>query len=245
MTPARDLGPDHRRGRRQRWHVARAGQQVRGLRRVDQRARSPAPAATSSPSTETGADASVDIGSEAGDEAAAVIEKLADSSAAPAGPVGVQRGTVLGPFGTRPTAGSRSTGPSSSTTTTKRQPDVGQTTSAGPDYPETVEGEEARPPIGGINVGIGSLHRRAGRAPRSRASASLAGEPGAVTPTRRPTCRPARRRYEDAGPAGAVPGRPAGAVPQSIDAAGPRPATPYWSDDRQRRASGKWHPPTR
>ncbi len=36
--PARHLGPDHRRRRRQRRHGRRPGQQVRGLRRADQRA---------------------------------------------------------------------------------------------------------------------------------------------------------------------------------------------------------------
>ena len=42
------LGPDHRRRVRQRRDGRRAGQQVRGLRRVDQRPRARAPAATSS-----------------------------------------------------------------------------------------------------------------------------------------------------------------------------------------------------
>ena len=47
--PAGHLGPDHQGRRRQRRHGRRAGQQVRGLRRLDQRPRSRAPAAAWSP----------------------------------------------------------------------------------------------------------------------------------------------------------------------------------------------------
>ena len=64
-------------------------------------------------------------------------------------------GTVLGPFADRP---GRVPGQLDVRLQQLRRDDAGaSTTSAGPATRQTVEGEESRPPIGGINVGIGAF----------------------------------------------------------------------------------------
>ena len=107
--------------------------------------------------TEAGADATIDIGSEAGTEAAQGHPQAGGVARLDAGPVGVERGYGARAHSRRTVVPSRSTGRSSTTTTPairRRWGDLGWAR-----YPETVEGEESRPPIGGINVGVGVVHR--------------------------------------------------------------------------------------
>jgi multiple sugar transport system substrate-binding protein len=102
--------------------------------------------------TELGADASVDIGSDAGVEAARIIRKLADSPAAMSDLSVSNEGTVLGPFATdRGAFQVNWTFVFNNDAAQSVIDDLGWAR-----YPATVEGEESRPPIGGINVGIGA-----------------------------------------------------------------------------------------
>ena len=120
--PAGDVGPDHRRGRGERRQGRRPGQQVRGLLGLDQRPDRRAPAATSSPTPSQGADAKLDMDSEAGRrgrrdhrEAGRLAGRSAPTSRSP---------TRAPPV--RPSAPTRrrswSTGPTSGPTTTRRSP---------------------------------------------------------------------------------------------------------------------------
>ena len=180
-------------------------------------------------------DATVDIGSEAGTEAAEVISKLAASPAAEPDLSVSNEGTVLGPLG-GPRAASWSTGRSSTTTTRTA---TSSTTSAGR---ATRRRSRARSPGPRSAASTSASARTHPRRPgaRGRPVHHLGGEPGAVR----------RRDGQHAGPRGglrrcraaqAVPGRPAGAVLHSIDTAGPRPPSPYWATIVNATLN-KWHP---
>src|SRR5688500_11615802 len=101
--------------------------------------------------TEQGADASIDIASEAGQDAAQVITELVDSEAAPADLSGSNEGTAAatfagdtGAFMVNWTFILNGAGYSEEIVN-----DLGWTR-----YPATVEGEESRPPYGGIGLGV-------------------------------------------------------------------------------------------
>jgi multiple sugar transport system substrate-binding protein len=115
--------------------------------------------------TEAGKDAEVEIDSEAGREAAAVIAKLADSEAAQADLSVSNEGTSLGQMFPG-TDSSRSAGefmtnwtfvyknyePGDGKEFTQEQfDDLGWAR-----YPRTVEDEPSRPPVGGIDIGVGA-----------------------------------------------------------------------------------------
>src|SRR5689334_17774310 len=104
--------------------------------------------------TEKGADASVDVDSEAGDAAASVISELAHSSAAPPDLSVSNEGTAAATFASD--AGSFMVNwtfiyHNYDATDPELVKDIGYTM-----YPETVEGKEARPPYGGIGIGVSS-----------------------------------------------------------------------------------------
>ena len=112
-------------------------------------------------------------------------------------------------------------------------------------YPETVAGEASQPPIGGIDIGVGAYSEH--RTTRWRQSS-------ASRRTRR-----TRSQLRGSVPATCRPARPATTTPTlqkiypedllelfrtSLDAAGPRPVSPYWSDISSAIQS-TWHPPSR
>ncbi len=101
--------------------------------------------------TEKGADAQIDIASEAGQDAAGVIEELSGSEAAPADLSVSNEGTAAATFATDEGAFMVNwtfilNGAGYSEDLVK---DLGWAR-----YPETVEGEESRPPYGGIGLGV-------------------------------------------------------------------------------------------
>ncbi|MGA8847995.1 MAG: extracellular solute-binding protein [Nocardioides sp.] len=116
--------------------------------------------------TDEGKDAQVDIDSEAGREAAAIIEELADSEAAQADLSVSNEGTSLGQMypdsGSAREAGEFMTNwtfvyknyePGEGKAFTKEQfDDLGWAR-----YPQTIEGEPSRPPVGGIDIGVGAF----------------------------------------------------------------------------------------
>lgn len=187
--------------------------------------------------TEAGADASVDIGSEAGGEAARIIRKLADSSAAMSDLSVSNEGTVLGPFATdqgafqvnwtfvfNNYAGDEAT-----------MEDLGWAR-----YPATVEGEESRPPIGGINVGIGAFTDQPEFAIEAvQCITSLENQIQYAVETANMPARAAA--YDDAGLQEQFPTDLLELYRTSIDSAGPRPATAYWATIVNATLN-KWHP---
>jgi len=113
--------------------------------------------------------------------------------------------------------------------------DVGWTT-----YPETVEGEPAQPPIGGINIGVGEAGSHPDLA--KRAAACITSEEEQVRYAIETANMPARSgAYEDATLLENFPADLLDLWRTSIDAAGPRPPTPYWSKIVSATLN-EWHP---
>jgi len=189
--------------------------------------------------TEAGADASVDVGSKAGDDAAQVISDLSHSAAAPADLSVSNEGTAAATFGSD--AGSFMVNwtfiyHNYDATDPDLVKDIGYTT-----YPETVEGEDARPPYGGIGIGVSdySTHKEE----------ALEAAECLVKPD---------NQGVNAELTGNMPASPAGydypalaklypddlrqLFQDSVDAAAPRSVTPYWSDISSALQS-TWHPP--
>jgi multiple sugar transport system substrate-binding protein len=186
-----------------------------------------------------GVDADVTISSQAGDDAAKVIEDLAHSKAAPADLSVSQEGQAGSTFGS--SAGAFMVNwtyiwHNYDTTQPDVAKDIGFTR-----YPETVQGEQSRPPYGGIGIGVSSHSSHVDQA--TQAAACL------VDPKQQAT---------NAALTGNMPASPAGYQdPQiqklfppeliklwedSVNAAAPRTVTPYWSDISGAIQS-TWHPP--
>ncbi len=185
-----------------------------------------------------GADAKVDIGNEAGKEAAQVIEELAGSDAAPSdlsvsneGTAGATFGSDQGAFMVNWTYIWHNYDES--------QPGVAKDIGYSP-YPRVVEGEESAPPYGGIGIGVSAYTNYPDEAAEA---ASCIVEP--------------ENQGVNADLTGNMPASPAGydypalkkAYPEdllqlfqdSVDRAAPRAVTPYWSDISSS-IQNTWHP---
>jgi multiple sugar transport system substrate-binding protein len=190
--------------------------------------------------TEKGADASVDVNSEAGDAAASVISELAHSSAAPPDLSVSNEGTAAATFASD--AGAFMVNwtfiyHNYDATDPELVKDIGYTM-----YPETVEGKEARPPYGGIGIGVSSYS--------SHQDQAIEAAQCLVSPD---------NQGVNAVLTGNMPASPAGydypelqklypedlrqLFQESVDAAAPRSVTPYWSDISSALQS-TWHPPS-
>lgn len=186
-----------------------------------------------------GIDATITISDDAGQKAAAIVEKLASSEAAPADLSVSNEGTAGSTFG--------SDQGSFLVNWTyiwhnydDTAPDVAKDIGYAP-YPQTVEGEESRPPYGGIGIGVSAfsddkeLSLEAAQclvSPDSQGiNADLTGNMPAST-----------EGYEYDALQKSFPPDLLELFQQSVDAAAPRTVTPYWSD-----VSGAiqnvWHPP--
>lgn len=115
--------------------------------------------------TEDGRDAEIEVDSEAGRAAAEVIQQLADSDAAQSDLTVSNEGTVLGQVLPGKDGGGYQGPGSFLVNWTFVYKNFETNTELAPDamddlgwarYPATVEGEESRPPIGGIQVGVGA-----------------------------------------------------------------------------------------
>jgi multiple sugar transport system substrate-binding protein len=187
-----------------------------------------------------GVDAKVTIDSPAGEDAAKVIEELAGSKAAPAdlsvsneGTAGTTFGSDRGAFMVNWTY----IWHNYDETAPEVAKDIGYTR-----YPETVAGEQSRPPYGGIGLGV------------SKDSPHVALAMQAVECLTSP-----KSQGVNAELTGNMPASPAGydypaikkAYPadlralfqESVDSAAPRSVTPYWSDISGGLLS-TWHPPS-
>ncbi|MEP6666935.1 MAG: extracellular solute-binding protein, partial [Nocardioidaceae bacterium] len=107
-------------------------------------------------------------------------------------------------------------------------------------YPETVSGEESRPPIGGINIGVSKYSSNSDMA--LEAVQCMTSEENQVQYAVDTANMPAREAaYEDTALQKAYPADLLTLFRTSIDAAGPRPASPYWATIVDATLS-KWHP---
>lgn len=203
---------------------------------------------------EKGADATIDIDSDPGRAAAKVIEKLADSTAAEPDLSVSNEGTVL-PF-LYPAGGAPDVGGFLVNWTfvyKNEQGLVGKSAGEGgiseknfedlgwAMYPRTLPDQEARPPIGGIGIGVSeySDHRDealeaamcAVKPENQGVNADLTGNmPASAAGYQYPALQ------ED------YPDDLLQLFQDSLDAAAPRPATPYWSDISGAIQS-TWHSP--
>jgi multiple sugar transport system substrate-binding protein len=187
--------------------------------------------------TEQGADAEIGIGSEAGQEAATVIQSLAKSSAAAADLSVSNEGTVLAPFATETGAFQVNwTFVFNNYAADKAvADDLGWAR-----YPQTVEGTESKPPIGGINIGIGASTDQPEFA--QEALACVTSEEEQVTYAVETANMPAKEGAYDAPElTEQFPADLLELFRTSIDTAGPRPASPYWATVVNA-TLGRWHP---
>jgi len=187
---------------------------------------------------EKGVDATVDVNSKAGDDAAAVIDKLAHSSAAPPDLSVSNEGTAGSTFGS-PEGAFMVNWTYIYHNYDETQPDVAKDIGY-TRYPETVEGEPSRPPYGGIGIGVSAYSNHVDDA--------LEAAQCLVSPD---------NQGVNAELTGNMPASPAGyqypalkklyppellaLFQQSVDAAAPRSVTPYWSDISSSLLA-TWHP---
>ena len=189
--------------------------------------------------TEQGADAQIDIGSQAGQDAAGVIEELSGSEAAPADLSVSNEGTAaatfasdVGAFMVNWTFILNGAGYSEDIVN-----DLGWAR-----YPQTVEGEESRPPYGGIGLGVNDASDEKEfsvealeclTSPENQAiNAELTGNmPSSAAGYDQPQVKKL------------FPADLLALFQESLEAAAPRTLSPYWSD-MSGSIQSTWHPPS-
>jgi multiple sugar transport system substrate-binding protein len=184
-----------------------------------------------------GVDANIDVNSQAGEDAAKVIDTLAHSKAAEPDLSVSNEGTVLAPFATPQGAFQVNwtfiyQNYSADKATLK---DLGWAT-----YPRTVADEPARPPYGGIGIGVSSTSKHQDldwQAVECITSPDNQGQ-YAVDTGNMPSSAAgyAFDKLKKAYPASLLQ-----LFQQEVNAAGPRPLSPYWSDISGALQS-TWHP---
>lgn len=197
--------------------------------------------------TEAGRDASVDINSDAGRRAAEIIQKLADSPAAQPDLTVSNEGTVLpymfsssgdGTFMVNWTfVYSNYKALIGSTLTQDQFDDLGWAR-----YPQTNAGEDSKPPIGGINIGVGAFSKHPDYAmaaaecvTSSQAQTELAVNEGLMPST--------NSAYQSPELAEAYPADLLDLFRTSVDDGGPRPKSAFYSMISSA-VQARWHPPT-
>jgi len=189
--------------------------------------------------TEQGAEATIEVDSDAGRVAAGIIEELAGSSAAPDDMSVAQEGQAGATFGGEQGAFMVNwtyvlTGAGYPEDVVK---DIGYTR-----YPQSVEGEESRPPYGGIGIGVSEYSDHKDQAIEALECITSPDNQGL-----------------NAEITGNMPSSPAGydwpalqeiypadllaLFQESLDAAAPRTVSPYWSDISGALLS-RFHPPS-
>ncbi len=199
---------------------------------------------------EDGRDAKVTIDSDAGEAAAAVIQKLADSGAAQADFTTSNEGTSLGQM--YPDDGP---GEFMTNWTFVYQNYAGQVGEpGGPSdeaaledlgyvrYPQTVAGDESKPPIGGITIGVGAFSENLDFAQEAAACVS---SPEAQTQLAvNEGLMPSRQSVYDSDELKeAYPADLLELWRDSVDTGGPRPQSAYYSQISSA-IQDRWHSPT-
>lgn len=189
--------------------------------------------------TEQGVDATIEVDSPAGATAAQIINKLAGSPAAPADLSVSNEGTAGGTFGS-PEGAFMVNWTYIWTNYDATQPevkdDLGFTL-----YPRSVEGEEARPPYGGIGVGVSEFSRHRDEAMQAIECITSAENQG-VNAELTGNMPASAAGYDYPALAEIYPQELLDLFQQSLDAAAPRTVSPYWSDISGALLS-TWHPP--
>ena len=192
--------------------------------------------------TTKGLDMKLEINSPAGEKAAAVIEKLAHSSAAPADMSVAQEGQAGSTFAT--SQGSFMVNwtyiyNSYEATDPGFNKDIGYTR-----YPETVQGEPSRPPYGGIGLGVSAYSNHVDEAMQA-VECITSPENQEVNAEITGNMPASQAGYEANGNAlqKIYPAPLLKLFQQSLDEAAPRTRTPYWSDISGGLQS-TWHPPS-
>ncbi len=190
--------------------------------------------------TEAGLDMKLEIDSPAGEDAAGVIEKLSHSSAAPADLSIAQEGQAGSTFG----------GPqgafmvnwtyiynSYEATAPGFNKDIGYTR-----YPQTVQGEDSRPPYGGIGLGVSAYSDNVDEAMQA-VECITSPENQEVNAELTGNMPASKAGYEANGNAlqKIYPPELLQLFQDSLNAAAPRTVTPYWSDISGGLQS-TWHP---
>jgi multiple sugar transport system substrate-binding protein len=190
--------------------------------------------------TDKGVDLKLEIDSDAGREAAAIIEKLASSPAAPADLSVAQEGQAGGTFGS--TQGAFLTNwtyiwTNYDSTQPEVKKDIGYTR-----YPQTVEGEESRPPYGGIGVGVSAYSDNVDEAMQAVECITNAENQG-VNAELTGNMPASSAGYDYPALKDIYPQDLLDLFQESLEAAAPRTVTPYWSDISGGIQS-TWHPPS-
>ncbi|PUA82221.1 extracellular solute-binding protein [Nocardioides currus] len=185
-----------------------------------------------------GADATISIDSQAGETAAGIIEKLASSPAAPADLSVSNEGTAGSTFGSD--AGSflvNWTYIWNNYGDDRLGDDIGYAK-----YPESVEGEESRPPYGGIGIGVSDSSDDKEDA-LAAAECLVSPENQGINAEITGNMPASAEGYEYPALADLFPPDLLQLFQDSVDAAAPRSVTPYWSDISSSLQS-TWHPPS-
>jgi multiple sugar transport system substrate-binding protein len=188
--------------------------------------------------TEKGVDLTLEIDSPAGEKAAAVIGKLARSTAAPADLSVSNEGTSAGTFG-----GAQGAFMVSWTyiwtNYDEAQPEIKKDLGFAR-YPQTTEGEESAPPYGGIGVGVSAYSDHVDEAMEAIECITSAENQG-VNAELTGNMPASSAGYDYPALAEIYPQPLLDLFQESLDAAAPRTVTPYWSDISGAMQSS-WHP---
>lgn len=198
---------------------------------------------------EDGRDAKVTIDSAAGKDAAAVIEKLADSPAAQPDLTTSNEGTSLGQMFPENGPGEFMTnwtfvyknyegliGKPGGPADEQAFEDLGWAR-----YPQTVEGEESRPPIGGIDIGVGAFSKHPDFAQEAAVCVTNAEAQSALAVNE--GLMPSRQSvYDSAELKEAYPADLLQLYSESVDTGGPRPKSAFYSQVSSAIQS-RWHSP--
>jgi multiple sugar transport system substrate-binding protein len=188
---------------------------------------------------EEGVDADITLGGDAGEKAAEIIEKLATSEAAPADLSVSNEGTAGSTFGSDD--GSFQVNwtfiwNNYDDTAPEVAKDIGYAR-----YPQTVEGEESRPPYGGIGIGVSAFSEEKDLALEA-AECLVSPEMQGINADLTGNMPASTKGYEYPALQKDFPPDLLQLFQDSVDSAAPRTVTPYWSD-----VSGSiqniWHPP--
>ena len=187
---------------------------------------------------EAGADAEVTIDSQAGKDAAAVVEKLASSPAAQPDMSNSNEGTVLpklfeggGGFMMNWTFVFKGAG-----YTDEQLKDLGWAR-----YPQTVAGQESRPPVGGIDIGVNAASDDVDYA--LEAASCITDKESQIALATTDGLMPATSSlYEDPKLTEAYPADLLALFRESLEAGGPRPVSAVWND-MSLAIQASWHPP--
>lgn len=190
--------------------------------------------------TDKGVDLTLELDSDAGRAAAAVIRKLARSAAAPADLSVAQEGQAGGTFGS--SQGAFMTNwtyiwTNYDSTQPEVKKDIGFAR-----YPQTTEGEESRPPYGGIGVGVSAYSGHVDEAMEAIECITSPENQG-VNAELTGNMPASAEGYEYPALKEIYPQELLDLFQESLDAAAPRTVTPYWSDISGGIQS-TWHPPS-